>query len=83
MSSAGSARIRARRPFTATAAVRSRMRELGIKTAHELSWRARVPELDVRYFGLLSHDLETLGRLSVALDWPPGHLPALWGGGPS
>jgi hypothetical protein len=59
------------------------MRELGIKTAHELSWRARVPESEVRYFGLLSHDRETLERLSVTLDWPPGHLLELWSGGQS
>ena len=83
MSGAGPARIRTRMPLTVTAAVRSRMWELGIRTANELSGMAEVSYTTVRYFGFLSHDRETLERLSVALDWPPGHLPALWGGGQS
>jgi len=74
-----SARIRARRPFTATAAAAARMRELGMSAA-ELEDRAGVSWVTVKYFGLLAHDRETLERLSVALDWPPGRLPGLWDG---
>jgi hypothetical protein len=75
----GNARLRARRPFTATAAVANRLRELGI-TAADLADRAEVSAGTLRYFGLLAHERETLERLSVALDWPPGHLPELWDG---
>ena len=53
------------------------MRELGV-TAADLAGRAGIPETTLRYFGLLSHDQDTLERLSEALDWPPGHLPELW-----
>ena len=67
------------RPATATAAADCRRRELGI-TAAELADRAGVPLTTVRYFGLLSHDRETLERLSVALGWPPEHLRDLWDG---
>lgn len=66
-----------RRPFTATAAIVTRMRELDI-TAADLADRAEVSFGTVRYFGLLAHDRETLERLSVALEWPPDHLPKLW-----
>jgi hypothetical protein len=65
------------RPATATAAADNRRRELGI-TAAELADRAGVPFTTVKYFGLLSHDRQTLERLSVALDWPPEHLRDLW-----
>jgi hypothetical protein len=65
------------RPFTATAAVAARIRELDT-TAAELADRAGVPHSTVRYFGLLPHDQHTLELLSVALDWPPGHLRELW-----
>jgi transcriptional regulator with XRE-family HTH domain len=67
------------RPFTATAAADNRRRELGL-TAAELADRAGVPYTTLRYFGLLSHDRQTLERLSVALDWPPEHLWDLWHG---
>ena len=65
------------RPFTTTAAVATRIRELDT-TADELTDRAGVPRSTVRYLGLLSHDQDTLERLSAALDWPPGHLRELW-----
>lgn len=65
------------RPFTMTAAVRARVRELGI-TARDLADRADVDYSTVKYFGLLSHDQVTLERLSVALDWSPDHLRRLW-----
>ena len=68
------------KPFTAAAAVRARMRELGMKHAAELADRAGVDYTTVGYFGLLSHDRETLERLSIALDWPPNRLPELWDG---
>jgi hypothetical protein len=54
------------------------MRELDIRTAAELAHRAGVPEADVRYLGLLSHDAQTLERLSTALGWPPDHIARLW-----
>jgi hypothetical protein len=66
-------------PATATAAADGRRRELGI-TAAELADRAGVPFTTVSYFGLLSHDRQTLERLSVALNWPPEHLRDLWDG---
>lgn len=62
-----------RSPFTTTAAVAARIRELGIIPA-ELADRAGVSQSTVRYFGLLPHDQGTLERLSVALGWPPNHL---------
>jgi hypothetical protein len=71
----------ASRPFTTTAAVAARMRELGY-TAAELADRAGVSYLTVKYFGLLPHDQDTLERLSVALGWPPGNLRELWEGVP-
>jgi hypothetical protein len=61
------------KPFTATAAVAARMRQLGI-TAAELADRAEVSFGTVRYFGLFSHDRDALERLSAALGWPPGRL---------
>ena len=67
------------RPFTTTAAVAARMRELAM-TAADLADRAGVSPGTVRYFGTCPHDQETLERLSVALDWPPGHLRKLWDG---
>ena len=67
------------RPFTTTAAVATRIREIGI-TAIDLADRAEVPFGIVRHFGLQPHDRETLERLSVALEWPPGHLRELWEG---
>ena len=51
-----------------------------MKYAGELGDKAGVDYVTVRYFGLLSHDRETLERLSVALDWPPDHLWKLWDG---
>jgi hypothetical protein len=66
------------KPFTATAAVASRMRELGI-SADDLADRAGLPRSAVRHFGLCPHSQADLQRLSVALDWPPNHLGALWG----
>jgi lambda repressor-like predicted transcriptional regulator len=74
-----SARLRALKPFTATAAVKARMRELGI-TAADLADRAGVSAGTLRYFGLLAHDRKTLERLSVALDWPQDQLSELWSG---
>jgi hypothetical protein len=65
------------RPFTTTAAVETRMRELGI-TVDELEDRAEVSRGTVRKFGLLPHDRDSLERLSVTLDWPPDHLSELW-----
>jgi hypothetical protein len=65
------------RPFTTTAAVAARIRELGI-TAADLADRAGVSHGTVRYLGLLPHDQDTLERLSVALGWPPSHLRELW-----
>jgi hypothetical protein len=56
------------------------MWELGMKYAGELADKARVDHVTVRYFGLLSHDRETLERLSVALDWPSSCLAELWDG---
>jgi hypothetical protein len=64
-------------PFTTARAVASRIRELGT-TPDELADKAGVPRGTVKYFGLLSHDQQTLERLSVALDWPPCHLRELW-----
>jgi hypothetical protein len=61
------------RPFTTTAVVAARIRELGI-TAADLADRAGISHSTVRYFGLLTHDHDTLARLSVVLDWPPSHL---------
>jgi hypothetical protein len=69
----------ARRPFTATAAVRNRMRELGM-TAGELADRAGVPESAFRYFGLCSFDSQTLERLSAALGWRRDRVARLWDG---
>jgi hypothetical protein len=67
------------RPFTATAAVKARMGELGITVA-DLADRAEVSFGTVTYLAFLVHDRETLERLSVALDWPPDQLPNIWGG---
>jgi hypothetical protein len=67
-----------RRPFTSTAAVENRMRELGI-TADVLADRAGVAYSTVKYFGMYPHDRETLERLSATLDWPPDHLWELCG----
>jgi hypothetical protein len=66
-------------PATATAAANGRLLELGM-TAAELADRAGVPSTTIRYFGLLSHNRETLERLSVALGWPSGCLRDLWQG---
>jgi len=66
------------RPFTATAAVGNRIRELGI-SPDDLADKAGVPHGTVRWFGLLSHDRDTLARLSAALGWPPGRLLELAG----
>jgi hypothetical protein len=55
------------------------MLELGLTVA-ELADRAGVSYGTVRWFGLLAHDRDALERLSVALDWPPGHLWELWHG---
>jgi hypothetical protein len=71
---------RVSRPFTATAAISARMRELGMRDAAELADRAGVDCTTVRYFGWLAHDQETFERLSVALDWPRGRLAELWSG---
>ena len=54
------------------------MEELGIAAA-DLAGRAEVSFGTVTYLGFLTHDRETLERLSVALDWPPDR-PDLWGG---
>lgn len=67
-----------RRPFTTTAVVAARMHELGVTVA-DLADRAGVPYSTVRYFGMLTHDRETLERLSLVLDWPPHHLWELCG----
>jgi hypothetical protein len=67
------------RPFTTTAAVATRMRELDM-TAADLADKAGVSFGTVRYFGMCYHDRETLERLSVALDWTPDHLRKLWNG---
>jgi hypothetical protein len=67
------------RPFTATAAVEARLGELGI-TASDLADRAEVSFGTVTHLAFLAHDRDTLERLSVALDWPPDHLPGLCGG---
>jgi hypothetical protein len=67
------------RPFTTTAAINARMRELGM-TMGELAGTADVSETTLRYFGLISHDPQTLERLSVALGWPPDHVAQLWDG---
>jgi hypothetical protein len=61
-----SARRRALRPFTVTAVVKARMRVLGF-TAAELADRAEVSLGTVTYLALLTHDRETLERLSLAL----------------
>jgi hypothetical protein len=66
------------KPFTATAAVASRIRELGI-SADELADRAGLSRSAVRHFGLCPHSRSDLERISVALDWPPNHLEALYG----
>ena len=47
------------RPFTTTAAINARMRELGM-TMGELAGTADVSETTLRYFGLLNHDPQTL-----------------------
>ena len=65
------------RPFTTTAASRARVRELGI-TMEELAGTANVSETTLRHFGLLSHDPQTLERLSAALGWPRDQLARLW-----
>jgi hypothetical protein len=70
---------RVSKPFTTTVAIATRMRELDI-TAAELADRAGVSRGTVRSFGLLSHDWDTLERLSVTLGWPPDHLRELWDG---
>lgn len=67
------------RPFTTTAAINARMRELGM-TMGELAGTADVSETTLRYFGLLSHDPQTLERLSVALGWPHDLVAQLWDG---
>jgi len=36
----------------------------------DLADKAQVSETTLRYFGLLSHDTQTLARLSAALGWP-------------
>ena len=56
------------------------MWELGMKRVAELADKAGVDYSTVRYFGMLSHDRGTIERLSMALDWPPGHLRKLWDG---
>jgi hypothetical protein len=55
------------------------MRELGI-TAADLADKAEVSYGTVKYLGFLTRNPETLEHLSAALDWPPNHLPDLWGG---
>jgi hypothetical protein len=55
------------------------MRQLGI-TRGDLASEAGISEITLRYFGLLSHDLQTLERLSAALGWPRDHIARLWGG---
>ena len=67
------------RPFTTTAVIRTRVRELGM-TMGELAGAADVSETTLRHFGLLGHDQQTLEQLSVALGWPPDHVAQLWGG---
>jgi hypothetical protein len=67
------------RPFTTTAAINARMRELGM-TMGELAGAADVSETTLRYFGLLSHNPQTLERLSVALRWLRDHVAWLWDG---
>ena len=67
------------RPFTTTAAIEGRMRELGVIT-RDLAGEAGVCETTLRYFGLLSHDAQTLARLSAALGWPRDHIARLWDG---
>lgn len=74
-----SVHLRGRKPFTATAAVRARLRELG-KTAADLADKAEVPYTTVKYFGLLAHDRETRERLSIALGWSPNRLSELCDG---
>ena len=61
------------RPFTTTAAIAARLRELTMTPA-ELADKSGVPYGTVRYFGMLGHDPRTLERLSAALGRPPGHL---------
>jgi len=70
-------RCRVSRPFTATAAIETRMRQLGMSPG-DLASAAGVPETTLRYFGLLSHDPQTLERLSAALGWPRDHVARLW-----
>lgn len=55
------------------------MRELGMKT-QDLASKAGVCETTLRYFGLLSHDAQTLARLSAALGWPRDRIARLWDG---
>ena len=55
------------------------MRQLGIST-EDLAATADVPETTLRYFGLLSHDPQTLERLSAALGWPRDYVARLWDG---
>jgi hypothetical protein len=65
------------RPFTTTSAAETRMRQLGMSTG-DLASAADVSETTLRYFGLLSHDPQTLERLSAALGWPRDHVARLW-----
>lgn len=67
------------RPFTTTAAIAARMRELGM-TTRDLASMADMSEAALRHFGLLGHDPQTLERLAVALGWPRDHVARLWGG---
>jgi hypothetical protein len=64
------------KPFTATAAIEARMRQPWISTG-DLASTADVPETTLRYFGLLSHDPETLQRLSAAIGWHRDHVARL------
>jgi hypothetical protein len=67
--------------FSITAAVATRMSELGM-TVDGLAESAGVPPSAVRWFGLCHHGTGELERLSAALDWPPGHLRELWNPAP-
>jgi hypothetical protein len=69
-----------RRQFGSATAVATRMRELDL-TVDDLAGSAGVPPGDIRHFGMVRHSRAELERLSVALGWPPGHLPELCGGG--
>ena len=55
------------------------MREPGV-TTRDLASEAGVCETTLRYFGLLSHDAQTLAGLSAALGWPRAHIARLWDG---